>query len=596
MVSVDVKAGDVVQSGQHVAVMEAMKMQFIVEASSDGVVRQIMVSEGDTVSTGQPLLFIEPLDAASERVEHAKPVDLDAIRADLREVGERHAVGLDEFRPEAVERRRRSGQRTVRENLADLCDTGSFIEYGALTLAGQRRRRSPEELIKLSPADGLVAGIGNINGAMFPDEQSRCMVLAYDYTVFAGTQGVMNHKKTDRLLRLAHQWKLPVVLFAEGGGGRPGDTDWLGVAGLDNTTFLNFARLSGLVPLVGIVSGRCFAGNAALLGCCDVIIAAQDATIGMGGPAMIEGGGLGVYAPEEVGPVSMQAPNGVIDVLVADEAEAVRVAKRYLSYFQGSTANWACPDQRLLRQLIPENRLRVYDMHAVIETLADQDSVLALRRQFGPGIITALIRIEGRPLGVIASNPLHLGGAIDANAADKAARFMQLCDAFGLPILSLCDTPGFMVGPEAEGTALVRHVSRMFVTAGSISVPFLSVIVRKGYGLGAQAMTGGSFHAPLFTVAWPSGEFGAMGLEGAVRLGYRKELAAISDPQERQAAFETMVDAAYQRGKAINMASFMEIDDVIDPLETRRWIMQGLRSIPASIPTEGKRRPFIDTW
>jgi acetyl-CoA carboxylase carboxyltransferase component len=596
MVSVDVKAGDVVQSGQHVAVMEAMKMQFIVEASSDGVVRQIMVSEGDTVSTGQPLLFIEPVDAASERVEQAKPVDLDAIRADLREVGERHAVGLDEFRPEAVERRRGSGQRTVRENLADLCDAGSFIEYGALTLAGQRRRRSPEELIKLSPADGLVAGIGNINSAMFPDEQSRCMVLAYDYTVFAGTQGVMNHKKTDRLLRLAHQWKLPIVLFAEGGGGRPGDTDWSGVAGLDNTTFLNFARLSGLVPLVGIVSGRCFAGNAALLGCCDVIIAAQDATIGMGGPAMIEGGGLGVFAPEEVGPVSMQAPNGVIDVLVADEAEAVRVAKRYLAYFQGSTANWACADQRLLRQLIPENRLRTYDMHTVIETLADQDSVLELRRQFGPGIITTLIRIEGRPLGVIANNPLHLGGAIDANAADKAARFMQLCDAFGLPILSLCDTPGFMVGPEAEGTALVRHVSRMFVTAGSISVPFLSVIVRKGYGLGAQAMTGGSFHAPLFTVAWPSGEFGAMGLEGAVRLGYRKELAAISDPQERQATFETMVDAAYQRGKAINMASFMEIDDVIDPLETRRWIVQGLRSVPASIPTEGKRRPFIDTW
>ena len=596
MVSVDVKAGDVVQSGQHVAVMEAMKMEFIVEAISDGVVRQIMVSEGDTVSTGQPLLFIEPLDAASERVEQVKPVDLNAIRADLREVGERHAVGLDEFRPEAVERRRRSGQRTVRENLADLCDAGSFIEYGALTLAGQRRRRSPEELIKLSPADGLVAGIGNINGAMFPDEQSSCMVLAYDYTVFAGTQGVMNHKKTDRLLRLAHQWKLPIVLFAEGGGGRPGDTDWSGVAGLDNTTFLNFARLSGLVPLVGIVSGRCFAGNAALLGCCDVIIAAQDATIGMGGPAMIEGGGMGVFAPEEVGPVSMQAPNGVIDVLVADEAEAVRVAKRYLAYFQGSTANWACADQRLLRQLIPENRLRVYDMHTVIETLADQDSVLELRRQFGPGIITALIRIEGRPLGVIANNPLHLGGAIDANAADKAARFMQLCDAFGLPILSLCDTPGFMVGPEAERTALVRHVSRMFVTAGSISVPFLSVIVRKGYGLGAQAMTGGSFHAPLFTIAWPSGEFGAMGLEGAVRLGYRKELAAISDPQERQAAFETMVDAAYQQGKAINMASYMEIDDVIDPLETRRWIMQGLRSVPASIPGDGRRRPFIDTW
>ena len=585
VVSIEVKVGDAVQRGQRVAVLEAMKMEFIVEANCDGVVREVVASAEQAVSTGQPLLFIEPVEATSARVEQANPVDLEAIRPDLQEVRERHARGLDELRPEAVARRRSSGQRTVRENIADLCDADSFSEYGALTLAGQRRRRPLEELIALSPADGLVAGIGKVNGALFPDEQARCMVLAYDYTVFAGTQGVMNHKKTDRLLRLAHQWKLPIVLFAEGGGGRPGDTDWPGVAGQDNTTFLNFARLSGLVPLVGIVSGRCFAGNAALLGCCDVIIAAQDATIGMGGPAMIEGGGLGVFAPEEVGPVSMQAPNGVIDVLVADEAEAVRAAKRYLAYFQGSTATWACADQRLLRQLLPENRLRVYDMHAVIETLADQDSVLELRRQFGPGIITALIRIEGRPLG-----------AIDANAADKAARFMQLCDAFGLPILSLCDTPGFMVGPEAERTALVRHVSRMFVTAGSISVPFLSVIVRKGYGLGAQAMTGGSFHAPLFTVAWPSGEFGPMGLEGAVRLGYHKELAAISDPQERQAAFERMVAAAYQQGKAINMATAMEIDDVIDPLDTRRWIVQGLRSVPPSLHGAGRRRPFIDTW
>ncbi|MFL5658098.1 MAG: carboxyl transferase domain-containing protein [Ktedonobacteraceae bacterium] len=596
MVSIDVQVGDPVHTGQQIAILEAMKMEFIVGASSHGVVREVLASVGDTVSAGQPLLFMEPVDAAVMREEQTNVVDLDAIRPNLQEVRARLAIGLDELRPGAVERRRRSGQRTVRENIADLCDEGSFIEYGALTLAAQRRRRSLEELIKLSPADGLVAGVGNVNGKLFPDEQSRCMVLAYDYTVFAGTQGVMSHKKTDRLLRLAQQWKLPIVLFAEGGGGRPGDTDWSGVAGLDNTTFLNFAKLSGLVPLVGIVSGRCFAGNAALLGCCDVIIATQDATIGMGGPAMIEGGGLGTFAPEEVGPVSVQAPNGVIDVVVVDEAEAVRLARQYLSYFQGCTRDWACADQRLLRQLIPENRLRVYDIRTVIETLADQGSLLELRRQFGSGIITAFFRIEGRPFGVIANNPMYLGGAIDANAADKAARFMQLCDAFGLPILSLCDTPGFMVGPEAEKTALVRHVSRMFVTAGSLGVPFFSVVLRKGYGLGAQAMTGGSFHAPFFTVAWPSGEFGAMGLEGAVRLGYRKELEAISDPRERQARFEMMVDDAYQQGKAINMASYMEIDDVIDPMETRHWIIQGLHSVPASIPKEGKRRPFVDAW
>ncbi|TFW10201.1 carbamoyl-phosphate synthase large subunit, partial [Oxalobacteraceae bacterium OM1] len=450
--------------------------------------------------------------------------------------------------------------------------------------------------IKTTPADGLVAGIGSVNGEHFDEERARCMALAYDYTVFAGTQGMMNHKKTDRMFALAEQWRLPVVLFAEGGGGRPGDTDALVVAGLDVMSFIQFAKLSGLVPRVGIVSGRCFAGNAALLGCCDVIIATRNATIGMGGPAMIEGGGLGVYAPEEVGPVAMQAPNGVIDVVVEDEAEAVRAAKQYLSYFQGATRDWQCADQRLLRHLVPENRLRSYDIRAVIESLADTGSVLELRRQFGVGIITAFIRIEGRPFGLLANNPMHLGGAIDADAADKAARFMQLCDAFDLPILSLCDTPGFMVGPDAEKTAMVRHVSRLFVTAGSITVPFFTVVLRKGYGLGAQAMAGGSFHAPFFTVAWPSGEFGAMGLEGAVRLGYRKELEAVADPAERQALFEKMVAQSYEQGKAINMASFLEIDDVIDPQATRAWVLRGVRSAPVPPPRAGKKRPFIDTW
>jgi acetyl/propionyl-CoA carboxylase alpha subunit len=596
IVTIDVQTGDLVQVGQQVAILEAMKMEFIVAATSNGVVREVAVSIGDTLSTGQPLLFIEPVDDDIIFEEKAEMVDLDTIRPDLQEVWARHSIGLDESRPEAVERRRRTGQRTVRENVEDLCDPGSFIEYGALALAAQRRRRSMEELIKISPADGLVAGMGNVNSAMFPDEQSRCMVLAYDYTVLAGTQGAMNHKKTDRLLHLAQEWRIPIVLFAEGGGGRPGDTDKPGVAGLDVMTFLNFAKLSGIVPLVGIVSGRCFAGNAALLGCCDVIIAAQNSTIGMGGPAMIEGGGLGVFTPEEVGPVSMQAPNGVIDIVVADEAEGVRVAKQYISYVQGRIDNWVCADQRLLRQLVPENRLRVYDIRKVIETLADDGSVLELRRQFGLGIITAFIRIEGRPFGLIANNPMHLGGAIDADAADKAARFMQLCGSYKLPILSLCDTPGFMVGPAAEKTAMVRHVCRMFVTAASLSVPYFCVVLRKGYGLGAQAMAGGSFHAPFFIVSWPSGEFGAMGLEGAVRLGYRKELEAISDLQARQAKFEEMVNASYEHGKAINMASFLEIDDVIDPLETRRWIIQGLRSVPASISKEGKLRSFVDTW
>ncbi|MBM7062781.1 carbamoyl-phosphate synthase large subunit [Pseudomonas sp. UL073] len=596
VVSLEVAVGSAVAAGQTVAVLEAMKMEFEVKAPSGGIVRALAAQPGQALNEGQPLLFIEPAEVAGRGAQSEEQVDLAHIRADLAEVLERHAITHDARRPQAVAKRRKTGQRTTRENLADLLDGGSFSEYGALALAAQRRRRTPEELLELSPADGLVAGTGTVNAAEFGDAAARCMAIAYDYTVFAGTQGMMNHKKTDRMLQLAEQWRLPLVLFAEGGGGRPGDTDFVGVAGLDCHTFVGMAKLSGLVPLVGVVSGRCFAGNAALLGCCDVIIAAQDASIGMAGPAMIEGGGLGSYTPEQVGPSSVQGPNGVIDVLVADEAEAVRVAKQYLGYFQGRTRDWQCADQRELRQVIPENRLRVYDIRRVIELLADQGSVLELRRQFAPGLITALVRVEGRPFGLLANNPGHLGGAIDALAGDKAARFMQLCDAFDLPIISLCDTPGFMVGPEAEKQATVRHVSRMFVAAASLSVPFFTVVLRKGYGLGAQAMAAGSFHSPLFTIAWPSAEFGAMGLEGAVRLGFAKELAAQDSPEARQALFDKLVAKAYQNGKAINMASFLEIDAVIDPQDTRAWLLRGLNAAPQPPKREGKKRPFVDTW
>jgi len=444
-------------------------------------------------------------------------------------------------------------------------------------------------LITRTPADGMVAGIGSING-------HQTVVMSYDYTVLAGTQGLQNHRKKDRLFELAERLRLPVVFFTEGGGGRPGDTDGVGVSGLDCLAFALFGKLSGLVPLVGIVTGRCFAGNAALLGCCDVIIATADANIGMGGPAMIEGGGLGVYEPEDIGPMSVQVPNGVVDIAVSDEAEAVAVAKSYLSYFHGAQAEWDCVDQRVLRQVVPENRLRIYDMRAAIDGLADTASVLDLRPEFGLGMVTALIRVEGRPLGVIANNPSHLAGAIDADGADKAARFMQLCDAYDLPILFLCDTPGIMVGPEVEKTALVRHVNRLFVTGASLTVPFFTIIIRKGYGLGAQAMAGGSFKAPAFTVAWPTGEFGGMGLEGAVKLGYRKELEAIEDPEAREALFQEMVERMYQHGKALNTSTYFEIDDVIDPADSRRWIAGAMRSAPPPPARDGKKRPCIDTW
>ncbi len=596
LVSLLVAEGDAVAAGQPLAVLEAMKMEFELRAPCAGLIHSIVLGEGATLVEGQALLFVSPGEGAGEHQVSEEQIDLEHIRADLAEVIERHDRLTDVRRPEAVAKRRKTGQRTARENLADLLDEGSFIEYGAMALAAQRGRRKLHELMELSPADGLIAGIGTVGASQFGEQAARCMALSYDYTVFAGTQGVMNHKKTDRMLALAEQWRLPVVLFAEGGGGRPGDTDFVGVAGLDCHTFVAMAKLSGLVPTVGVVSGRCFAGNAALLGCCDVIIATRNATIGMAGPAMIEGGGLGSFTPEQVGPTSVQGPNGVIDVLVEDETEAVAVAKQYLGYFQGSLPGWQCSDSRELRQVIPENRLRVYDIRKVIELLADDGSVLELRRQFAPGLITALIRIEGKPFGLIANNPAHLGGAIDAVAGDKAARFLQLCEAHDLPIVSLCDTPGFMVGPDAEKQATVRHVSRLFVSAASLTVPFFTLVLRKGYGLGAQAMAAGSFHSPLFTAAWPSGEFGAMGLEGAVRLGFAKELAAQPDETARQALFDKLVAKAYDNGKALNMASYLEIDAVIDPADSRAWLLRGLNAAPRPPRRDGKKRPFVDTW
>jgi acetyl-CoA carboxylase carboxyltransferase component/biotin carboxyl carrier protein len=596
VIAVDVTPGDLVRRGERVLVMEAMKMEHVIVAPRSGEVRTVNVTAGDAVLEGATLLLLDATEVEGAEVDAADHLDTDVIRPDLAEVIDRHAAGLDDRRPAAVERRRKTHQRTARENIEDLCDPGSFVEYGPLVIAAQRRRRTVEELIEQTPADGLIAGIGTVNAGLFGEERARCIAMSYDYTVLAGTQGQQNHRKKDRMFELAEKWRLPIVFFTEGGGGRPGDTDGLGVAGLDCMAFHYFGRLSGSVPLVGIVSGRCFAGNAALLGCCDVIIATKDANIGMGGPAMIEGGGLGVFRPDEVGPTGVQAPNGVIDLLVDDEAQATAVAKRYLSYMQGAVDRWSCSDQRVLRGVIPENRRRVYDIRKVIDLLADEGSVLELRRQFGHGMITSLIRIEGRPMGLIANNPMHLAGAIDSDAADKAARFMQLCDAFDLPILSLCDTPGIMVGPEVEKTALVRHASRMFVTGASVTVPMFTIILRKAYGLGAQAMAGGSFKAPFFTVSWPTGEFGGMGLEGAVKLGYRNELAAITDPEQRKATFEEMVERMYRHGKAVNTASHFEIDDVVDPMDTRRWITGALRSLPPTPPRTEKKRSCIDTW
>ena len=609
IISVDVAPGDEVRAGEQLLVMEAMKMEHVIAATENGVVHQVTVAAGETIFEGHPLVFITPGEVTEAAQEDEAEIDLDHIRPDLAEVLARHEITLDPARPDAVAKRRAKNRRTARENIYDLCDPGTFQEHGQLVLT-PGTGLPVEEVIRKFSTDGMVTGIGSVNGGLFDERIARTVILSYDYTVLAGTQGAVNHPKTDRMLELAEKWHLPVVFFTEGGGGRAGtggkrdggsataprQGDVGGGRALDTPTFTTMGRLSGNVPTVGITAGFCFAGNAALLGCCDIIIATADSNIGMGGPAMVEGGNLGVFRPEEIGPMDVQVPNGVVDIAVADEVEAVAVAKQYVSYFQGRVKDWEAPDQRLMRNIVPDNRLRIYDVRDVIETLADVGSVLELRRHFGLGMVTAFIRIEGQPVGVLANNPSHLAGAIDSDGSDKAARFMQLCDGFDIPLLVLCDTPGMMVGPEVEKTALVRHCSRLFVTGANLTIPHFTVVLRKAYGLGAQAMAGGSFKEPFNVAAWPTGEFGGMGLEGQVKLGYRNELAAMEDADERTARYEELVEYAYDRGKALNYGVSFGVDDVIDPADTRSWMANNLNAVPEVKRRTEKKRRNIDTW
>ena len=596
IIQISVKEGDEIRAGQELLIMEAMKMEHVIKADTSGIVKKINVSESDIIVEGHPLAFVQETDLGESELQVEDDVDLDYIRPDLAEAYERHAYTLDENRPEAVAKRYGRGYRMPRENISQLVDEGTFKEYGPLVVARQHQRRTDEELRQQTPADGLVAGIGSINGKKFSPGRARAMVLSYDYTVLAGTQGGRNHYKQDRMFELAERFKLPVVFFTEGGGGRPGDDRTGPGVAFDTHTFTAFSQLSGWVPLVGVTNGRCFAGNTALLACCDVIIATENSTIAMGGPAMVESGGLGVYTPEELGPMSFQVPNGVVDILVKDESEAVEAAKKYLSYFQGPIDEWEAPDQRKLRHIVPENRMRLYDMREIIETIADKGSVLEIREKFGIGVITSFIRVEGKPMGVIANNPHHIAGAIDSDGADKGARFVQLCDAFDIPILSLMDCPGMMVGPDVESTALVRHCVRMFNAGANLTTPMFLNVVRKAYGLGVQAMCGASSFMGFFSVAWPTAEFAGMAIEGSVKLGYRKELEAIEDPEERLAEYQRRVDRAYHNAKAVNASAGYGIDDVIDPADTRSWIVMGLNSVPPTPERTTKKYPFIDTW
>lgn len=589
--AVETAVGASVARGTVLLRLESMKMEFTVEAEADGVVQSVHVQRGDAVDEGDLLVELAPQRAPLARA--AAPAAAPVARPELDEWQARRALLADAARPQVVAARHAQGRRTARENIAALFDPGSFVEYGGFAVAAQRSRRTLDDLQRNTPADGLVTGIGTVQADAFGTERARCAAMAYDYSVLAGTQGENNHRKSDRLLALASAQRLPFVLFAEGGGGRPGDVDSTAVSGLHCTTFRALAELSGRVPTIGIVEGYCFAGNAALLGSCGHVIATRSASIGMGGPAMIEGGGLGVVAPADVGPAATIARAGGIDLLVDDEAQAVHAARRILAWHQGALPDAGADDQRALREAIPPGRNAVFDPRAIVRTLADRDSTIELRAGFGAGVVTMLARLGGAPVAIAATDPRHLAGALDVAGCDKLARFMQLADAAGHPLVTLVDTPGFMVGPAVEAQGMMRHAGRVFVTAAALRIPVVSVVLRRGFGLGAMAFTAGHFHAPVATAAWPQAEFGPMGLEGAVRLGFRKELAAV-DGAARDALFEQLLGGMRERGRALNVASHLELDDVIDPAQTREWLLRVLAATRrGELPP---RRAFVDTW
>ena len=582
VVSVDVSQGQTVSEGQLIATLESMKMQTAILAPTAGIISALTVALGETVQAGQRLATLTA-GAGQETLAQTPAEILDTVdvnaKSPLAHIYQQHSNTLDHHRQEAVAKRHSKGYRSARENLQDLCDENSFVEYGQLAVAAQRGRKSLDALRSETAADGVITGLATINHSLFGPVASQVAVVINDYTVLAGTQGYFHHKKINRILEQAKRHSLPVIMYTEGGGGRPGDTDVkTQIAGLDVSSFARWAALSGQVPLIAVNNGYCFAGNAALFGCADIRIATQQSWIGMAGPAMIEGGGLGSYKPTDIGPIDVQAKNGVVSLVADNEAQATALAKQVLGYFQGDHRQWQCAQQADLRDLMPADRRYVYDIRKIIQHLADSDSWLELSKQYGRAIATGFVRIEGKAMGLIANDCRVLGGAIYAEAADKAARFITLCNNFSIPLLSLCDTPGFMVGPDSEEQGAATRMAQLFIAGAKLTTPLVTIFLRKGYGLGAMAMAGGSFHQPIYSAAWPMGEFGGMGLEGAVRLGFKKELAAEKDQQAKDALFSKLLAEMYQRGQASEAAAHLEIDAVIDPADTRSVVIRALNT------------------
>jgi acetyl-CoA carboxylase carboxyltransferase component len=499
----------------------------------------------------------------------------------IDELHEARAKAYDAARPEVVEKIHARGRLTARERIDAVLDPGSFVETGVL--AGGEDE----------PAGGLVGGFGTLYG-------KPIAISSYDYSVWGGTQTAVNHSKIDRIMDLSFRHRWPFVCFADGGGARAqglAGRGW-GQAGMSNTlgTFDGLATLSGWVPIVSVVSGRSFAGNASIAGFSDVVFATKGSAIGMGGPPLVEAAlGLKV-TPEELAPSEMHEKSGGIDLLIEDDEQGAELVRRYLAYFLiEQTEGVVSPTHETIRSIVPDNRRGVYDMRKVIHALADADSVFELRPNWAISAITALARLGGYPIAIIANQPRSpIAGAIDADAADKLARFIQLADAFDIPILSLMDNPGFMLGPKAEQGGIARHHARPLLAQVNRTVPLFLVHIRKAYGLGPMAM--GSMQQPTdLRLAWPTVEAGGMALEGAAALIQRKEIAAAGGQQEAREMRDELAAKMRERSLALNAARSYSYDEVIDPAETRDRVIRMLSFIPKP-PARERRKHYIDSW
>ena len=496
---------------------------------------------------------------------HTAPED--PARTPVEWLAQTRRIPTDQARPEAVARQRARGARTARERIDALVDPGSFREYGLLA--------KPAQPDLDGPADGIVTGLARVR-------DRPVAIASYDYTVLAGSQGNVSNTKLARLLLIAEAHSLPVVIFSEGAGHRVQEAA-MHTRGGGEAAFPTLARLSGQVPTVCGVPGRAFAGNAIIAGLCDFVVGTRNAVIGMAGPPLVETALGERLTPEEIGAIGIHAVSGAAEAVAEDEQHLTDLISAYLSYFEGRLQPMdPLVPPTAMRSIVPADPRTPYDVREVISGLCDLGELLELRAEFAPNIVTTLGRVDGWPAGFVASQPLVLAGAIDAPAADKISRFVKLCDAFGLPIVFLVDSPGFLVGPAAERSALMRHSTRVLHALTHAQVPAFTVTLRKSYGLAHFAMGGRPLGASM-VVAWPTAEYGAMGPEGAAKV-----LGGDGIDAEREHS-----TALRRKGASLTMAEIFAIDDMIDPAETRGTLADWLAAVMPT--TKPSHRP-IEPW